>query len=119
MVAVGPGETHPDTGKLLASPVGEGDYVLMAEYSGEKIDYCGEQHMFVDGSSILGESGAAAAVVARSRGKPLPASTRDPAAGGFRRWTSHPHHRMARRNGGRGERLGEVRHADLTRTPSC
>ena len=58
MVAVGPGETHPDTGKLLASPVGEGDYVLMAEYSGEKIDYCGEQHMFVDGSSILGESGA-------------------------------------------------------------
>jgi len=54
VVAAGPGMTHPDTGKLLASPLEEGDYVLMAEYSGEKIDYCGESHMFVDASSVLG-----------------------------------------------------------------
>jgi len=54
VVAAGPGRLHPETGKLLPNPVKEGDYVLLADFSGEKVEYCGEQHMFVSSDDVLG-----------------------------------------------------------------
>jgi chaperonin GroES len=54
VVAAGDGEINPDTGALLPNTVSEGDLVMLGEYAGEKVDYCGEQHVFIDGNSILG-----------------------------------------------------------------
>lgn len=54
VVAAGPGKIHPDTGKLVPSPVQPGDVVLMAEFVGEKVEYCGEKHMFVSCDVLLG-----------------------------------------------------------------
>lgn len=54
VVATGPGTTHPDTGKLLPIAVAVDDYVMLAEFTGEKIEYCGEQHVFVESDLILG-----------------------------------------------------------------
>uniref|UniRef100_A0A7S0J0F3 20 kDa chaperonin, chloroplastic n=1 Tax=Calcidiscus leptoporus TaxID=127549 RepID=A0A7S0J0F3_9EUKA len=54
VVAAGPGRTHPETGKLMANCVQEGDYVLLADFTGEKVEYCGESHMFINADEILG-----------------------------------------------------------------
>jgi len=54
VVAAGPGRTHPETGKLLANSITEGDYVLLADFTGEKVEYCGESHLFVNADEILG-----------------------------------------------------------------
>ena len=60
VVAAGSGKPHPDTGKNIPNPVKQGDLVLLGEFSGQKVDYCGEQHVFIDGEQILGffEGGA-------------------------------------------------------------
>ena len=54
VVAAGPGSHHPETGVMMPCPVKEGDYVLLAEFTGEKVDYNGEQHIFCDADSLLG-----------------------------------------------------------------
>jgi len=54
VIAAGPGVTHPESGKLLANPVKEGDLVLLSDFNGEKVEYNGESHMFVDASTLLG-----------------------------------------------------------------
>ena len=54
VVLSGPGSAHPDTGTLMPNPVKEGDLVLLNEYSGEKVDYCGEKHTFVSSDEVLG-----------------------------------------------------------------
>lgn len=54
VVAAGPGRIHTDTGKLMASPVTVGDVVLMSDYVGEKVDYCGEKHIFMNTDELLG-----------------------------------------------------------------
>jgi len=54
VVAAGPGFHHPESGVLLPCPVKEGDYVLLAEYTGEKVDYNGASHMFINADQILG-----------------------------------------------------------------
>jgi chaperonin GroES len=54
VVAVGPGRTHPDTGALLPVPVASGDIVLLSEFTGERVDYNGEKHMFITTDEILG-----------------------------------------------------------------
>lgn len=54
VVAAGPGFNHPDTGKLIANPLKVGSLVLLADYSGEKVTYNGDAHVFVDASSVLG-----------------------------------------------------------------
>lgn len=54
VVAAGPGRQHPETGKLLPCPVKEGELVLLSDFVGEKVEYNGEKHMFVDGDTLLG-----------------------------------------------------------------
>lgn len=54
VVAAGPGKKHPETNMLLECPVKEGDLVLLAEFSGERVDYCGDSHLFIDGTEVLG-----------------------------------------------------------------
>ena len=50
----GPGKPHPDTGKLIPQTIKEGDLVLLNERAGEKVDYCGEKHIFVSADEVLG-----------------------------------------------------------------
>eukprot|EP00903_Cladosiphon_okamuranus_P020282 g18612.t1 len=47
VVAHGPGRTHPLTGTLIPMCVSEGDTVLFSRWSGRKVKYCGEDHMFI------------------------------------------------------------------------
>ena len=54
VVLAGPGTTHPETGKLIPNPCKEGDLILLSEYVGEKVDYCGDKHSFVSASEVLG-----------------------------------------------------------------
>lgn len=54
VVLAGPGATHPDTGQLIPNPCKEGDLVLLNEYVGEKVDYCGDKHAFVAATEVLG-----------------------------------------------------------------
>ena len=60
VVLAGPGTTHPETGKLIPNPCKAGDLILLSEYVGEKVDYCGDKHSFVSASEVLGvfEGGA-------------------------------------------------------------
>jgi len=54
VVLAGPGRAHPETGEMIACPVKEGDLVLLSEFTGEKVDYNGAQHIFCDADSLLG-----------------------------------------------------------------
>jgi chaperonin GroES len=55
VVAAGPGKSVGGaTGALLPCPVSEGELVLLSDYTGEKVDYNGEQHMIVDADTVLG-----------------------------------------------------------------
>ena len=54
VIAAGPGKTDPVTGKLLPNPVKEGDLVLLADFTGENVDYNREKHLFVDADLLLG-----------------------------------------------------------------
>jgi len=54
VIAAGPGYTHPETGKLIPNPLKEGMLVLLADFTGEKVDYNGDKHIFVDADNVLG-----------------------------------------------------------------
>lgn len=54
VVAAGPGRYHQETGNLMPCPVKEGELVLLADFVGEKVDYNGEKHIFVDADTLLG-----------------------------------------------------------------
>ena len=54
VVAAGPGSVHPETGELIACPVKEGDLVLLSDFVGEKVEYNGEGHIFVNADGLLG-----------------------------------------------------------------
>jgi len=54
VIAAGPGEVNAETGELIGCPVKEGDLVLLNDFTGEKVDYNGEKHVFVDANSLLG-----------------------------------------------------------------
>lgn len=54
VIAAGPGSVHPETGELIACPVKEGDLVLLSDFSGEKVDYDGDKHVFINADSLLG-----------------------------------------------------------------
>lgn len=54
VVSAGPGVKHPETNVLLPCPVKKGDLVLLADFTGERIDYCSESHLFIDGNQLLG-----------------------------------------------------------------
>jgi chaperonin GroES len=53
VVAVGPGNTHAETGKLFEIPLEEGDGVVYGEYDGTEIDLNGEIHMLIRDSNVL------------------------------------------------------------------
>lgn len=55
VVEAGPGRVNSETGELIESPVKVGDLVLLSDYSGEKVDYNGEKHIFVDADNLLGK----------------------------------------------------------------
>ena len=52
VVLAGPGTTHPETGKLIPNPCKPGDLVLLSDYVGEKVDYCGDKHAFVAATEV-------------------------------------------------------------------
>lgn len=54
VVSAGPGSVIPETGKLVPNPLKVGALVLLSEYSGEKVDYNGDKHVFVDADAVLG-----------------------------------------------------------------
>ena len=54
VVMAGPGKAHPETGEIIPNPVKDGDLVLMGSYAGEKVDYNGEAHVFMDADLLLG-----------------------------------------------------------------
>lgn len=54
VVGAGPGKYHSETGALLPCSVKEGELVLLSDFTGEKVDYDGEQHVLVDADSLLG-----------------------------------------------------------------
>jgi chaperonin GroES len=54
VIAAGPGEVNAETGELIGCPVKEGDLVLLSDFSGEKVDYNGEKHVFVNANNLLG-----------------------------------------------------------------
>lgn len=45
VIAAGPGTVSAETGEMIECPVKEGDLVLLSDFSGEKIDYNGENHV--------------------------------------------------------------------------
>lgn len=47
VVAAGPGRIHPLTGNLIPMCVEAGDTILFSRWSGRKIKYNGEDHMFI------------------------------------------------------------------------
>lgn len=53
VVAAGPGGLD-ENGETVKCPVAPGDLVLLSDYTGEKVDYNGQKHIFVDGETILG-----------------------------------------------------------------
>jgi len=54
VVAVGPGNPNEISGVMMTPPVNEGQLVLLSEYTGERVEYCGAPHIFVSGESVLG-----------------------------------------------------------------
>jgi len=58
VIAAGPGTVSAETGEMIECPVKEGDLVLLSDFSGEKIDYNGENHVFVNANVLLGKFGS-------------------------------------------------------------
>lgn len=55
VIAAGPGSVNPETGETIVNPVSEGDLVLLSDFTGEKVEYNGEKHIFVNADSLLGK----------------------------------------------------------------
>jgi chaperonin GroES len=53
VVSVGPGKTHPDSGKVMEVPVAPGDSVVYGKYDGTEIDYDGAPHTLIRDDDIL------------------------------------------------------------------
>ena len=54
VAAAGPGFTHPLSGRLIPNPLTVGLRVLLADFGGDKVEYNGDPHIFVDASCVLG-----------------------------------------------------------------
>ena len=68
IVLAGPGKANPETGALIDCPVKDGDLVMLSDYSGEKVDYNNEQHIFTDADTLLEELATLAARRQEDRG---------------------------------------------------
>jgi chaperonin GroES len=53
VVSVGPGKTHPDSGKVFEMPVVAGESVVYGKYDGTEIDYDGKPHTLIRDDDIL------------------------------------------------------------------
>lgn len=53
VISVGPGKTHPDSGKVLEIPVAPGESVVYGKYDGTEIDYNGKPHTLIRDDDIL------------------------------------------------------------------
>lgn len=53
VVSVGPGKTHPDSGKVFEMPVVAGECVVYGKYDGTEIDYDGKPHTLIRDDDIL------------------------------------------------------------------
>lgn len=53
VISVGPGKTHPDSGKAMEVPVGPGESVVYGKYDGTEIDYDGMPHTLIRDDDIL------------------------------------------------------------------
>jgi chaperonin GroES len=71
VMSAGPGKVDPKTGVLLPNPVKEGDLCVLAEFEGEKVQYNGENCIFVEGEKIIGcyESGKVSVATFRPIGE--------------------------------------------------
>lgn len=67
VVSAGPGKTHPDSGVLHPCPVKVGDLVMLNDFSGDKVEYDGEKHIFVNADTLLGYFEGRSATVAGFR----------------------------------------------------
>ena len=54
VVLCGPGKALTTNGAMQTCPVKVGDYVLIEDTTGEKVDYNGDQHIFCDADQLLG-----------------------------------------------------------------
>jgi len=53
VISVGPGRTHPDTGKLFAMPVSPGEVVVYGKYDGTEVLYDDEKHTLIRDIDVL------------------------------------------------------------------
>jgi chaperonin GroES len=53
VISVGPGKSHPDTGKLFEIPLVAGEKVIYGKYDGIEIDLNGKPHMLVRDENVL------------------------------------------------------------------
>mmetsp|Transcript_22305 Transcript_22305/g.32926 ORF Transcript_22305/g.32926 Transcript_22305/m.32926 type:complete len:243 (+) Transcript_22305:52-780(+) len=53
VVAVGPGKTHPETGRLVEIPVQPGEGVMYGQYDGTEIEVNDKPHMLIRDDNIL------------------------------------------------------------------
>mmetsp|Transcript_6163 Transcript_6163/g.13548 ORF Transcript_6163/g.13548 Transcript_6163/m.13548 type:complete len:246 (+) Transcript_6163:97-834(+) len=53
VIAVGPGKTHPESGKIVPMPVDEGEGVVYGEYDGIEIEYNGDRHTLIRDDNVL------------------------------------------------------------------
>ena len=53
VAAVGPGRTHPDSGKVFDMPVDVGDGVVYGKYDGTEVDIDGAKHTLIRDDDIL------------------------------------------------------------------
>ena len=53
VISVGPGSTHPESGKVVPMPVNEGDGVVYGQYDGTEVEYDGDRHTLIRDSDIL------------------------------------------------------------------
>lgn len=53
VVAVGPGRTHQDSGKVFDMPVSVGDGVVYGKYDGTEVDIDGKKHTLIRDDDIL------------------------------------------------------------------
>jgi len=53
VISVGPGSTHPESGKISPMPVNEGDGLVYGQYDGTEVEYNGDRHTLIRDSDIL------------------------------------------------------------------
>mmetsp|Transcript_17210 Transcript_17210/g.26083 ORF Transcript_17210/g.26083 Transcript_17210/m.26083 type:complete len:243 (+) Transcript_17210:128-856(+) len=53
VIAVGPGKTHQETGRVFEVPVQPGDGVVYGQYDGTEINFNGEPHMLIRDDNVL------------------------------------------------------------------